>query len=112
MSLIKRLGYYFSGFLVGLIFLMFFLSGKKTRCTYSPKARVLSNIEKKQWYFSDDFPSELQDSTLLYKANVDFSKSRIGKDSCNNYRLTKKDIIFDVVNCDSVAYFKNYSFKP
>ena len=51
MNLLYRLGYYFVGFSVGLIFLTFIFSGKKTSCNYSPSARVKRNLEKKKYLF-------------------------------------------------------------
>ena len=47
MKFIHRLGYYLGGFSIGLIFLAFFLNGKRTSCDYGPEARVLKNINSK-----------------------------------------------------------------
>ena len=47
MKFIHRLGYYLGGFSIGLIFLAFFLSGKRASCDYGPDARVLKNIGQK-----------------------------------------------------------------
>ena len=48
MKFIHRLGYYLGGFSIGLIFLAFFLSGKRASCDYGPDARVLKNIGQKK----------------------------------------------------------------
>ena len=47
MSFLKRLSYYLGGFSVGIVLLVFFLSGKNTRCTYTPDARVINDFSKK-----------------------------------------------------------------
>ncbi len=44
MSFIKRLYYYSGGFIIGIFFLVFIFSGKKTSCNYGPNARVIDNI--------------------------------------------------------------------
>ena len=54
MKFIHRLGYYLGGFSIGLIFLAFFLNGKKVSCDYGPEARVLKNINSKKIVFSED----------------------------------------------------------
>ncbi|MBQ0741249.1 hypothetical protein J9332_43965, partial [Aquimarina celericrescens] len=48
MKFIHRLGYYLSGFVVGIIMLMFFLGGKKTSCDWGLDARVLKNMRNKE----------------------------------------------------------------
>jgi len=53
MKFIHRLGYYLGGFSIGLIFLAFFLSGKRASCDYGPDARVLKNIGLKQLQFDE-----------------------------------------------------------
>ena len=72
MKFIHRLGLYLGGFSVGLIFLMFFLSGKKTSCAYSPNARVLKNISTKSLINNPKIQSQLEalkiDSLTLDKA--------------------------------------------
>ena len=49
MSFLKRLSFYLGGFSVGTVMLLFFLSGKNTRCTYTPDARVIKDFSKKEW---------------------------------------------------------------
>jgi len=44
MRVIDRFGYYLGGFSVGLIFLGFVFSGKKTSCNYGPSARVKNKV--------------------------------------------------------------------
>ena len=59
MKLVYRFGFFFGGFSIGLVFLMFFLSGKKTSCAYGPDARVLKNIQLKRIQYSESVQAEL-----------------------------------------------------
>ena len=52
MKIVHRFGFYMGGFSIGLGFLIFFLSGKKTSCAYGPDARVLKNIRTKKPQYS------------------------------------------------------------
>ena len=106
MSFIKRLGYYLGGFSVGLIFLFFFFNGKRTQCNYSPSARVKSDIQKKEWIFQDNFYT-ITDTVQWFKnADVCFSQSTIGIDSCNVYVMKVDDSLFSVENCTDTVIFK------
>lgn len=123
MKFITRLGYYLGGFSIGLILLAFFLGGKKTSCDYGPNARTVKNILTKKSQFSQEFADDLAnmkiDSTELRAfislGNVDFDKSIIGKDSCNNYfienTINEKPFIVEIENCDSIAYYQKISPK-
>ena len=115
MKLIHRVGYYLGGFSIGLIFLAFFLSGKRASCDYSPNARVLKNIRTKSHEYSNDLitaikNNEIDSSTIYYilkKGSVNFSKSNTKLDSCKVYvieeTINEKEIILSVENCDSIA---------
>ena len=59
MKLVYRFGFFFGGFSIGLVFLMFFLSGKKTSCAYGPDARVLKNIQIKSIRYSESVQEQL-----------------------------------------------------
>ena len=50
MSLFKRLLFYFFGFLIGLIFLFYFMDKKNTTFNYSPNKRVLADIKKRNGF--------------------------------------------------------------
>tara|TARA_Y100000992_G_C21014278_1_gene372602 strand:- start:192 stop:518 length:327 start_codon:yes stop_codon:yes gene_type:complete len=106
MSFLKRLSYYLSGFSVGIVLLIFFLSGKATRCTYTPDARVINDFSKKEWVFSTPTNDSIDRSQFLKGGDIVFSKSQVGIDSCNVYRLRLPHAVYDVQNCDSIAYFK------
>ena len=105
MSFLKRLAYYLGGFSIGIAFLVFFLSGKNTRCTYTPDSRVINDFSKKEWVFNTPISDSIDRSQFLRGGDVVFSKSRVGLDSCNVYRLRLSHAVYDVQNCDSIAYF-------
>lgn len=105
MSFIRRLGYFLGGFSIGLIFLFFFLSGKRTQCHYGPQARVLHDISIKTWEFNDGETSEINKDLFLQKAKIDFSESQIGEEDCNTYRIENHLGLYDAKNCDSIVYF-------
>ncbi|MGM0636499.1 MAG: hypothetical protein ACQESK_10580 [Bacteroidota bacterium] len=115
MKFIKRLGYYLSGFAIGLVILFFFLAGKKTSCDYGLDARVKKNIRIKDRVIAEkaqqDFKKLQIDtasiSAILSNGSVNFNKSDTSSDSCKTYFISGKyqekklDMIFE--NCDSTA---------
>lgn len=115
MKFIKRLGFYSGGFIIGLILLFFFLSGKKTSCDYGPNARTLKNIRIKERAFSEEIIQNLKQqqldtsaiSELLENGNVLFSESNTDLDSCKVYviegTVSEKDIKISVENCNEKA---------
>lgn len=105
MSFLKRLSYYLGGFSVGIVLLIFFLSGKNTRCTYTPDARVINDFSKKEWVFNTTTSDSIDRSEFLKGGDIVFSESQVGVDSCNVYRLQLPRAVYDVKNCDSIAYF-------
>ena len=109
MSVLKRLSYYLGGFSVGIVLLLFFLRGKNTRCTYSPDARVINDFSKKEWVFTTSLHDSVNRLDFLKGADIVFSESIVGIDSCNIYRLRLSAMEYDVKNCDSIAYFTKLS---
>jgi hypothetical protein len=115
MKFIYRVGYYSGGFVIGLILLFFFLSGKRASCDYSPNARTLKNIRIKERVFSEHTLKELKlnemdtsaISELLKDGNVRFSESITNLDSCKIYliegKVSEKNLKIRVENCDSTA---------
>ena len=108
MKLLYRLGYYLAGFSVGLIFLAFIFSGKKTSCNYGPSARVKNDLLQKTIQISSDLQSrypQLNDSTLrtyIEKGSIDFSKSKTKLDSCRVYFIELEEetnSFLEVANC-------------
>jgi len=123
MKFIHRLGYYLGGFSIGLIFLAFFLSGKRTSCDYGPDARVLKNIRLKQLTYSEVSKEMLSmrqiDTTtialILKHGDVNFSKSNTDLETCKIYVVYKtveeKEIELTIENCETIATLKNISIE-
>ncbi len=124
MKLIQRVGYYLGGFALGLIILAFFLSGKKTSCSYGPDARVIKNITQKKMVFSNSahefLTSNSLDSatikTIMHSGNVNFSKSNARQKPCGIYliesRYDNRNVELFVENCDSIATITRFNFIP
>jgi hypothetical protein len=119
MKFIHRLGFYLGGFSIGLIFLMFFLSGKKTSCAYGPNSRVLKNISTKSLSIQPEIQNKLMAlnidslrlSELLSKGNVDFNKSKTDLDSCKRYVINHKTNQILVENCKTTAIILDVKTK-
>ena len=99
MKFIKRLGFYGGGFAIGMVFLIFFLTGKRTQCTWLPEDRVLNDIRRKNFVrFSPEMRTMLEerkidtlDIQLILKYGiVDFSKSNTDTIPCNFYHISGK----------------------
>lgn len=115
MKFIQRLGYYLSGFAIGLVILMFFLNGKDASCDYGPNARTVKNISSKPIHYSENSALFIDNNNLdsltivnLVKfGSVDFSKSNTELDSCKVYYIDnsykERDMTLKVKNCDSIA---------
>jgi hypothetical protein len=113
MKFIKRLGFYGGGFAIGIVFLVFFLTGKRTQCTWMPEDRVISDIGKKNYVrFSPEVRTMLEkreidtlDIQLILKyGSVDFSKSNTDTIPCNFYHISGRKELSNtslwVRNCD------------
>ena len=123
MKLAARIAYYSVGFFIGIIILMFFLSGKRTSCDYGPDARVLKNIRTKTRNFEPNallFLKENQmDSTAVEKVlnsgDVDFSNSNTDLDSCKVYtvkgEINEKMLLLRIENCENQATIQEINFK-
>jgi len=118
MKFIQRLGYYLSGFVVGIIMLMFFLGGKKTSCDWGLDARVLKNIRNKDrvvnpealQFFNENKIDTSAISYILKSGDVNFKESNIEAKPCKVYQIEgeleekRLGLIFE--NCDSTAVLK------
>lgn len=123
MKLIHRLGYYGIGLFFGIVILIFFLSGKKTSCDYSPNARVLKNIRIKERIFSKNslnfFNANKIDtsivSNILKDGDVDFNRSKTDAKPCGIYFISSDSdntsIELEIENCDSIATIKKAYIK-
>ena len=97
MPLLKRLGLFFVGLSIGLVFLTFFYKNK-TRGTdadfcYLPNCRVLKNIRSKSLAYSDKVARLVENKILdsldiqyfLHQGDVDFGKSNTESEPCKIY---------------------------
>jgi hypothetical protein len=118
MKFIHRLGYYLSGFVVGIIMLMFFLGGKKTSCDWGLDSRVLKNIRIKDRVVTDEalefFNQKKIDTSaisyILKSGDVNFKESNIEAKPCKIYQIegeiNEERLGFIFENCDSIATLK------
>ena len=123
MKLIHRFGYYLGGFAVGLIFLAFFLSGKRTSCDYGPEARVLKNIRIKPMTYSESVSDKLASfkldsiaiNNILTYGDVNFKLSNTKLDSCKTYHIegihNEKEVVLNIANCDSITKLLEVNIK-
>lgn len=122
MKFIHRLGYYLGGFSIGLIFLAFFLNGKKVSCDYGPQARVLKNINSKKIVFSEKlntFKIDTSEIKLAIKeGKILFSKSDTRKKPCGEYVIEKhinedsnEKLLVTLQNCDSLVKVVDISIE-
>jgi len=94
-SFFKRLIYYLGGVGLGIILLMFFLSGKKTSCDYGPNARTLKFLKSKPLIKSIESEKSLaiysldsaNISFVLKHGEVNFSNSVIDSEVPNIYSV-------------------------
>ncbi|NQX86821.1 MAG: hypothetical protein HRT67_13125 [Flavobacteriaceae bacterium] len=123
MKFIHRLGYYLGGFSIGLVFLTFFLSGKKTACSYGPEARVLKNISTKKHIYTKeiyDFMTthqidSLEIAKIIRHGSVQFSESKTQLDSCRIYIIEgqhkENKLSLAVENCNTIARVNTITYK-
>ena len=123
MTFTQRLSYFGGGLFLGIIFLIFFLSGKKTSCDYSPNARVLKNIRLKERVISPEGINKLHGAGLdtsavsiaLEKGSVDFNRSQTKLDSCKVYfintMLNTNELILEIENCRKKAIIKSINIS-
>lgn len=120
MKFIHRFAYYLLGLSIGIIFLIFFLSGKNTRCSYFPNARVLNDLSNKPIHYSDTVSTALTAQWIdtidirncLKYGKVDFSKSNTTSYTGKIYIINGKtsnyeNIILEVVNMPDYILLKN-----
>ena len=123
MKLAARLAYYSVGFFIGIMILMFFLSGKKTSCDYGPDARVLKNIRIKNKTYEPSVLLFLKENQLdtsvvrniLNSGDVDFSNSNTKLDSSKIYaaegEVNNKNLTLRIENCENQATIQQINFK-
>jgi hypothetical protein len=110
-----RFTLYGFGFAIGLLFVFFFLGGKKASCNWLPNDRMLSIIRSKHIVYSEEVKNSLSlkeiDTLMIQKilleGDIDFSKSNVKNNPCRQYYIEGKqdlnDLILQVQLCDSIA---------
>ena len=120
MRFFNRFSYYLGGFSVGLIFLGFVFSGKKTSCNYGPSARVKKVLLQKEIVFVAPIKSNkifVSDSiirSLINSGDINFSKSKTKKDSCRTYFIDldlKNNFYLEIANCTKTIKIIDYKFQ-
>ena len=105
MSFLKRLYYFLTGLIIGIVFLFFILNGKRTSCNYGPSARVIDNIISKKLVQKNKSDSISDDKlyNLISKGRVRFNKSEIRNKPCAIYYVESDDLSFLIENCEDQA---------
>lgn len=120
MKFVHRLAYYMLGFGIGVLFLLFFLGGKNTRCTYFPNSRVLNDLSSKPVLYSAEVSQKLAEKWVdtidiknsMKYGKIDFSKSNIPQDKGKLYivkgKTTKNQpITIEVINMSDRIILKD-----
>ena len=108
MNFINRLIYFIFGFSIGLIFLFFFFDRKNTSFNYLPSSRVKNNILSKKINFGEYSKDSSLIKSTIRNGQINFSKSKIGLDSCNIYLITNKNKrSLQIKNCKDKAEILN-----
>lgn len=122
MNLLKRFGFFSIGLIAGIIILLFFLSGKRASCDYSPTARTLKNINIKDRVYSEEayrfFEANNIDTTvvnsIIEDGSVNFGKSQTDKEPCNIYfvsgKIESKKLELQIENCEKTATIQRVEF--
>ena len=105
MSFLKRLYYYSTGFIIGIIFLFFIFNGKRTSCNYGPSARVIDNIISKELILKSNVESidSIGLINLISEGRVIFNKSESNQKPCGVYHVETSSITFIISNCEDTA---------
>ena len=104
MSFLKRLYFFLFGLSIGIMILIFVINKKDTRFNYTPNKRVLNDIYKKNWVFSNQNNAFSKDK-FLSEFDVNFSKSNTKIDTCKVYYIESKKLEFSVQNREKNAFF-------
>ena len=109
MNFLKRLYYYSTGFIIGIVFLFFILNGKRASCNYTPNARVIDNITSKELIIdsnSEVLFNEEEIIEILNNGKVIFNKSEPNNKPCWMYYIISGDFNINVINCENEATIK------
>lgn len=122
MRLLHRFGYFSIGLIMGIMLLIFFLSGKKASCNYTPNARTLEDIRFKTLVYSEESRDYLNSNKvdsiaiayILEEGNVNFGKSKTDHEPCNIYFITgqieSRKLELQIENCRDTATLQNAEF--
>lgn len=122
-ELLYRFKFFGIGLSIGITLLVFFLNGKKSRCSWFPNERILKIIREKHLVYSDTLLKQINakqiDSTyiknILLDGNVDFSKSQTRNNPCRRYHIDyytkEKSSVLQVKICDSIATLSALKFQ-
>lgn len=115
MALLKRLGYYLIGVVLGSIMVWVFFGDRDIQCSYFPNDRVLADLRKKEISFSKDAQClwdcyDLDSTAYHYifnNAQIDFEKSQTRDTAAKVYYLETGEFspafAIEVENRDSSA---------
>ncbi|MEK9756532.1 MAG: hypothetical protein VW371_05855 [Bacteroidota bacterium] len=106
MNFLNRLYYFSTGLIIGVVFLVFILNGKRASCNYGPNARVIDNITSKNIILNDSLNNQYSIDELLnilIKGKVIFSESLPNEEPCGIYLVESNDLSLTIKNCDEEA---------
>ncbi len=123
MAFLKRLGFFFFGLSIGLIFLTIFFK-KKSEITgvefcYFPNCRTLKDIRSKPLSYSEDVEElilnqELDSTKIAYflrEGDVDFKSSDTKSTPCRTYIINaefdERLAVMTVKNCEQKAQIES-----
>lgn len=120
MNFIQRFAYYLIGLFLGLFVVAAIFSGKDTRCSYFPNARVLNDLSTKPFHYSEKASLILAQKwvdtsdikTTLKLGDIDFDNSNIPYKNGKLYIIEgqtkqKQEIILKVINYDGKAVLED-----
>ena len=115
-DLLHRFKLYGSGFALGIVILIFFLNGKKSRCNWFPNERILNIIRQKNIEYTPSIHvlintkviDSMDINLFLLNGDIDFSKSQVKNKPCRKYwidgQVNDKKATLHVKICDSIAF--------
>lgn len=107
MNFLNRLYYFSTGLVIGVVFLLFILNGKRASCNYGPNARVIDNITEKKIILNDSLDNQYsldQLIEILQKGKVIFNESYPNQKPCGIYLIESNDLNFTIKNCNEEAF--------
>ncbi|MCF6350939.1 MAG: hypothetical protein L3J23_07925 [Flavobacteriaceae bacterium] len=122
-DLLKRFKLFGSGMFLGILLLLFFFNGKKSKCTWFPNEKALAYIRNKNIEYAPSLRTQLTikriDSStinqILLKGNINFSKSKQRQKPCQKYWIDgfalEKKVTLHVTVCDTIATLSKLDFR-